>query len=187
MEQITVTNLTIMFTDLKGSTTMYHEVGDASAFGRVMDHFKVLRKCVSTHHGSIIKTIGDAVMAAFIDPAEGVAAALDMMQEIATYNADNPSPPLCIKVGLHTGSCFAINQNDRLDYFGSTVNIAARIEDQSNGDEVVISESVMSDLGVKQFLADSTLIVTSCTAELKGFQESFPLYRIASRKKKEPE
>lgn len=187
MEQITVTNLTIMFTDLKGSTTMYHEVGDASAFGRVMDHFKVLRQCVSTHHGSIIKTIGDAVMEAFIDPAEGVAAALDMMQEIATYNADNPSPPLCIKVGLHTGSCIAINQNDRLDYFGSTVNIAARIEDQSNGDEVVISESVMSDLGVKQFLADSTLIVTSCTAELKGFQESFPLYRIASRKKKEPE
>ena len=45
----------------------------------------------------------------------------------------------------------------------------------------------MSDLGGMQFLADSTLIVTSCTAELKDFQESLPLYRIASRKKKEPE
>ena len=85
------------------------------------------------------------------------------------------------------GSCIAINQNDRLDYFGSTVNIAARIEDQRSGDEVVISESVMSALGVKKFLADSTWIATSCTAKLKGLQESFPLYRIASRKKKEPE
>ena len=86
MEQIAVTNLTIMFADLKSSTAMYHEVGDASAFGRVKDHFTVLRQCVSTHRGSIVKTIGDAVMAVFIDPAEGVPAALDMMQEIATYN-----------------------------------------------------------------------------------------------------
>ena len=86
MEQIAVTSLTIMFTDLKGPTAMNHEVGDAPAFGRVKDHFTVLRQCVSTHHGSIVKTIGDAVMAAFVDPAEGVAAALDMMQEIATYN-----------------------------------------------------------------------------------------------------
>jgi class 3 adenylate cyclase len=184
MEQITVTNLTILFTDLKGSTAMYHEVGDAPAFGRVMDHFSVLRECVRAHHGSIIKTIGDAVMAAFVDPAAGVAAAVDMMQNVTASNTDEASP-LCIKIGLHTGSCIAINQNDRLDYFGSTVNIAARIEGQSKGDEVVVSDAVMSDVGVKQFLADGALSVTACTADLKGFQASFQLYRITLRNPKE--
>lgn len=185
MEQIAVTSLTILFTDLKGSTAMYHTVGDAPAFGRVMDHFSVLRQCVVDHQGSIIKTIGDAVMAAFVDPAAGVAAATDMMRGIAAFNAETDAPPLVIKVGLHTGPCIAINQNDRLDYFGSTVNIAARIEGQSNGDETVISEAVMADPGVKAYLAEQPVDLTASTDELKGFQASFRLHRITLRPSKE--
>ena len=75
-EKVSVGKLTIVFTDLRGSTAMYQSVGDAPAFGMVMDHFDVLRDIVREHDGGIVKTIGDAVMAVFQEPADAVQAML---------------------------------------------------------------------------------------------------------------
>jgi class 3 adenylate cyclase len=178
MEQIAVTSLTILFTDLKGSTAIYRQVGDAPAFRRVMNHFTILKDSVTRHHGSIVKTIGDAIMAVFTDPAEGLAAGLDMLAGIAASNAAGDNPFLTLKVGLHRGPCIAVNQNDRLDYFGSTVNLASRIEAQSNGDDAVISDAVLADPGVRAWLAGAGLSAAPFTAELKGFREPIQLYRV---------
>jgi class 3 adenylate cyclase len=178
MEQIAVTSLTILFTDLKGSTALYRQVGDAPAFRRVMDHFTVLRDAVTRHHGSIVKTIGDSIMAAFADPAHGVAAAFDMIRGIAGANTSGAAPGLTLKVGLHLGPCIAITQNERLDYFGSTVNLAARIEAQSDGDEVVVSEATLEDPQVRQWLDMEKPEIAPFFAELKGYQEPFRLYRL---------
>lgn len=178
MEQIAVTSLTILFTDLKGSTAIYRTIGDAPAFRRVMDHFTILRDSIVKRHGGIVKTIGDAVMAAFADPANGVAAALDMLDGIAAANEAANNWPLTLKIGLHLGPCIAITQNDRLDYFGSTVNIAARIEAQSNGNELVVSEAVLTDPGARNWLEANKVSITPFHAELKGYQQPFPLFRI---------
>ena len=70
-EQISVGTLTVLFTDLRDSTKLYREIGDATAFGRVMNHFDVLRKAIAEHDGAIVKTIGDAVMAVFRTPPSG--------------------------------------------------------------------------------------------------------------------
>ena len=178
MEQIAVTSMTILFTDLKGSTAIYHTIGDAPAFRRVMDHFTILRDSVVKRHGSIVKTIGDSVMAVFTDPAHGVAAGIDMLKGVATANETGNVPPFTLKIGLHRGPCIAITQNDRLDYFGSTVNIAARIEAQSNGNEIVISEAVLTDPGARHWMETAGVEITPFHAELKGYQQAFPLFRI---------
>ena len=117
-------------------------------------------------------------MAAFTDPGNGIAAALDMLQGVASSNEAGDLPPLTLKIGLHSGPCIAITQNDRLDYFGSTVNIAARIEAQSNGNEIVISDAVLSDPGARQCMEAANVDITPFHAELKGYQQAFPLFRI---------
>src|SRR5829696_1359000 len=115
-EQISVGTLTVLFTDLRNSTQLYREIGDATAFGRVMGHFDVVKKSIAEHDGAVVKTIGDAVMAVFRSAADGLLAMLEVQQALAEP-ADG-SRPLQLKAGLNTGPCIAVTLNDRLDYFG---------------------------------------------------------------------
>ena len=85
-EGIAVRDITLLFTDLKGSTALYDRIGDLNAFALVQQHFDLLQDVVTSHHGAIIKTIGDAVMATFLEPADAVAAALSMRNEIDAFN-----------------------------------------------------------------------------------------------------
>lgn len=179
-EQISVGTLTVLFTDLKNSTRLYREIGDASAFGRVMNHFDVLKQVIAEENGAMVKTIGDAVMAVFRQPLSALRAMLKVQQRLA-------SPPegiesLHLKAGLHVGPCIAVTLNDRLDYFGSTVNLAARLEGQSTGNDVVISSAIYQDPEVREFLSDPSygLIATRFEIPLKGFDdEQFSLWRVA--------
>ena len=110
--------MTVVFTDVVGSTQMYGEAGDARAFRLVHDHFEALREVIALHRGAIVKTVGDAVMAVFVDPRDAVEAALRFGAAVA---------PLQLRVGMHRGPCIAVRANDRLDYFGATVNLASRV------------------------------------------------------------
>ncbi len=177
-ESISVAGLTILFTDLKGSTAMYRSIGDALAFRRVMDHFTILRDGVARNHGALVKTIGDAIMAVFTDPANAVAAGLDILSAIQTYNSENPDAPLILKMGIHQGACIAVTLNERLDYFGSVVNLAARLEGQSRGGDMVLSEAVAADPGVQTLLQVGNAASESFTATLKGFEDTVSLHRV---------
>lgn len=186
-EQISVGTLTVLFTDLKDSTRLYREIGDATAFGRVMSHFDVLKQSIAAEDGALVKTIGDAVMAVFRRPASALRAMLDAQQKLAT--PPDGMLPLTLKAGLHVGPCIAVTLNDRLDYFGSTVNLAARLEAQSTGDNVVISTAVYSDPEVRELLSDSANALTTTRFEipLKGFdEEQFELWRVARAAGTEP-
>jgi class 3 adenylate cyclase len=181
-EQISVGTLTVLFTDLKDSTRMYREIGDATAFGRVMNHFDILKQAIADEDGALVKTIGDAVMAVFRCPAGAVRAMLHAQQRLA-YPPDGMLP-LSLKAGLHMGPCIAVTLNDRLDYFGSTVNMAARLEAQSTGDDVIISTAVYSDPEVRELLGDPDGGVSAAPFEmaLKGFEaEQFALWRLTRR------
>jgi class 3 adenylate cyclase len=74
---------------------------------------------------------------------------------------------LAIKMGLHSGPCVAVTLNGRLDYFGSTVNLAARLEGLSQGGDIVLSDRLASDPVVSAVISSLHSIVES--AELKGF------------------
>ncbi len=181
-EQIAVGKLAVLFTDLRGSTRLYREIGDAPAFGLVMDHFDVLRDIMNAEGGVVVKTLGDSIMAAFREPVSGLRAALRAQQMLGVSNPDRP--PLNLKAGLHFGPCIAVTLNERLDYFGSTVNIAARLESLSQGNDVIISAEVAADPAVAEWLAapEHGLVVESIEAVLKGFdQEYFNLYSVRQK------
>ena len=179
-EQISVGTLTVLFTDLRDSTKLYREIGDATAFGRVMNHFDVLRKAIVEQDGAIVKTIGDAVMAVFRNAAGALAAMIEAQRSLA----DPPTGvmPLKLKVGLHTGPCIAVTLNDRLDYFGSTVNMAARLEGLSTGADVIISRAVYEDAKVRELMQSQGLSAVEFDMALKGFEnERFELWRVSSK------
>jgi class 3 adenylate cyclase len=174
---VSIQSLVFLFTDIKGSTTLYQQIGDASAFGRVIDHFAILRDIISQRRGGVVKTIGDSVMAVFRDPGDAMHACLEILDQITLFNKRRQEAPLILKMGLHQGACIAVNLNERLDYFGSTVNIASRLEGQSKGGDIVTTHMLMDDPGVQDILLDFGVNIEQFTAELRGFGEH-KLYRV---------
>ncbi|MDT5269376.1 MAG: hypothetical protein QOH49_1562 [Acidobacteriota bacterium] len=178
-DQISVGQMTILFTDLRNSTRLYREIGDAVAFGAVMNHFDVLREAIAAEGGSIVKTLGDAIMAVFPRPAPALRAIINAQTALAS--PPEGVRPLTVKAGLHAGPCIAVTLNERLDYFGSNVNIAARLEPLSTGEDCVITSDVRLDPEVLELLADPTsgLAAEPSEAMLKGFDnECFELWRV---------
>lgn len=116
-------SLALCFTDLRGSTALYRRAGDGPAFGLVMDHFALLRGCVTAHGGAVVKTMGDAVLAVFPDPADALAALMQAQARMREAFGGR----LGLKAGLHWGPCIAVTLNERLDYLGTSVNLAARL------------------------------------------------------------
>lgn len=178
-EQISVGSLSVLFTDLRGSTQLYREIGDAPAFGRVLDHFDVLRAAIAAEDGSLVKTIGDAVMAVFPRPVAAVRAMLQAQSILARPPGD--LLPLQLKAGVHHGPCIAVTLNDRLDYFGSTVNMAARLESLSTGGDVVITDAIHADPEIGELLADASREFSAEPEEttLKGFDEPIRIWRVS--------
>jgi class 3 adenylate cyclase len=169
-----VSHVSLLFTDLRGSTALYERVGDATAYNLVREHFMLLAAIVRDHDGAVVKTIGDAVMASFTDPAQAVRAALAMQAAIAS--SARTSRELVLKVGVHAGPSVVVNLNDRLDYFGSTVNMAARLQGQSAGDDIVLSHAVADDPAVQEILA--AVPSRQETVPLKGFEEPVSFLRL---------
>lgn len=176
-EGIGVTDIALLFTDLKGSTALYDRIGDLNAFALVQQHFERLQLVTVRHRGAIIKTIGDAVMAAFLEPADAVRAAIDMREDIAAFNRSQPNRELVLKIGIHKGAAIAVTLNDRLDYFGQTVNIAARVQNLADADEIYVSQDVYEAAAVGEALAGFT--VEAQIAKLKGVHQDMPVFRVS--------
>ena len=144
-QHVDVGLMTILFTDLVGSTAMYERLGDAAAYGLVRAHFKLLTAAIEKHGGRVVKTVGDAVMASFDLPEQGAAAGLDCITSLRALTTNDGAPSgMRLKVGVHTGACLAIEANGGVDYFGRTVNIAARVESVAAPDELVLSWSMVA-------------------------------------------
>ena len=175
-EEISIGSVTLMFTDLRESTRLYRQIGDASAFGRVREHFQILEDAVDKEGGSIVKTMGDAVMATFRRPIDALRAVWKAQSEIQ----ERGEPLLWLKVGIHIGPCIVVNLNDRLDYFGSTVNITARLPSFSQGGEVVLSDTFYKDLEIREFLARNAgpNALTRFAGDVKGFDQPFIMWKL---------
>ncbi|NDJ59507.1 MAG: adenylate/guanylate cyclase domain-containing protein, partial [Chloroflexi bacterium] len=170
-------SVTLLFSDLKGSTALYERVGDIRAYEIVRAHFKLLRDIVADSGGAVVKTMGDAVMASFADPAPALAAALQMNREICQVGAEED---LVLKIGLHAGPCIAVDSNERLDYFGQTVNIAARVQGLADGSEIVITQPIYDAPGARELIAASHVIVSADDAVLRGMDRPTTFYRLCA-------
>lgn len=174
-DEVAVARISLLFTDLRRSTELYGRIGDAAAYHLVRDHFAFLGAIVRRHNGAVVKTIGDAVMAAFSTPSDAVAAALAVQREVAAFNA-REEVPVVIKLGVHEGPCIAVTLNGRLDYFGSTVNMAARLQGRSEGGDLVVSQSVSEEAAVASLLGDQDCLHE--TTKLKGFAQPVAYCRV---------
>ncbi|HEV8246697.1 MAG TPA: adenylate/guanylate cyclase domain-containing protein, partial [Polyangiaceae bacterium] len=117
-------------------------------------------------------------MASFENPADAVAAAREMLREIEAFNQDEGEREIILKVGVHRGASIAVTLNDRLDFFGQTVNIAARVQGLADADEIYITEEVYRAPGVTDLLEGFD--VTAHAANLKGVQRTVKVYRVAT-------
>ena len=150
-QNIGIKNITFLVSDLKGSTALYDAVGDVQGYHLVRRHFAALTRAVAGHSGAVVKTIGDEVMATFADPVDAVSAAIDIAREVEEMNR-SLSERLCLKMGIHGGHCLLVTLNDRLDYFGQTVNIAYRVLRLARGGELCLSSDICENPQVTDLL-----------------------------------
>ena len=175
-DSVEIDYITIMFTDLKGSTALYERIGDPGAYALVREHFAVLGTAVRECEGTVVKTIGDAIMAVFINPPNALRCAVQIHDDFEKFNATSAREPIVVKVGVHVGRCISVTLNDRLDYYGTAANMAARLQNQSQGGDIVVSRELASDPAVAHDLQNFTLVEEQ--ADLKGFDEPIPYFRI---------
>jgi class 3 adenylate cyclase len=175
-EGLGIRQLTLLFTDLKGSTALYEHLGDLNAYALVREHFALLDAVAHKHAGAIVKTIGDAVMAAFSLPVDAVAAALHMLQDIGRFNREHGQPAIILKMGAHCGPSIAVTLNDNLDYFGQTVNIAARVQSFADAGEICLTEALYTAPGVRELLTGRD--VNGFEAPLRGVEGNARVYRV---------
>jgi class 3 adenylate cyclase len=170
---IGVRDVTVLFTDLKGSTALYERIGDLKAFSLVHQHFDRLSAAVQANSGAIVKTIGDAVMAAFSQPADAVRAAVAMQQQIEDFNHEHGGHEIVLKIGIHRGPSIAVTLNENLDYFGHTVNVAARVQGLADANEIWVTDDVYRADGVPALLTR----VESQDAQLRGIQSQVRVHK----------
>lgn len=177
-QRLKITSLTFLFTDLKGSTSMYERVGDLAAYDLVKAHFHVLNDVVARGSGAVVKTIGDAVMATFPTPDKGLAAAIEMREAMRRLNAERRQEDLTLKIGLHEGPCLAVTLNERLDFFGQTVNIAARVQGLAESRSIFATEPVVAHPGAARLLSETGLKPVAQHCTLKGISDTYKVYEI---------
>jgi WD40 repeat protein/serine/threonine protein kinase/class 3 adenylate cyclase len=172
------TDLTIFFTDLKGSTEYFDRKGDVDGLLRIEKHNQLLFPVIQEEGGRIIKTIGDSIMALFENPMAGVRAAERMQRLLFNYNQDKSDrEQIHISIGLNTGKGFIKEK----DVFGKVVNIAARIESMTGPDEILISESTHRSIQAGQRFRSLFLK----KARLKGIEKKIGIYKVFFREREE--
>jgi class 3 adenylate cyclase len=177
-QRLKITSLTFLFTDLRGSTELYERVGDLVAFDLVQAHFGVLHDIVASEAGAVVKTIGDAVMATFAAPDRAVAAALRMRAAMDDLNRKSGRDDLVLKIGLHQGPCIAVALNERQDYFGQTVNIAARVQGLADAQSVFVTRQVVEDARTARLMTEMNLTPVPQTVSLRGIARDIAVYAV---------
>jgi adenylate cyclase len=173
-----VTRVTILFSDLTGSTALYSSIGDAAAFRLVDDHFDVLKAVITRHEGVLVKTMGDAVMAAFRDPRACVRAAADLLGAFERFRESSEhGASIGLKVGAMAGPCYVVTANAALDYFGQTVNVASRVQHLARAGEVVVPYDLFASLDDEGRKA--LRVIERFEARVKGVDAPLDLVRLA--------
>ena len=177
-QRLKITSLTFLFTDLRGSTELYERVGDLVAFDLVRAHFEVLNHIIAAEAGAVVKTSGDAVMATFSTPDRAVAAALRMRDAMHDFKNGGSGDGLLLKIGIHEGPCLAVVLDKRQDYFGRTVNIAARVQDLADSRAILATGPVVNHPGALNLLENSGLRPVPHRRLLRGVAEEMAVYEI---------
>jgi len=159
---------TILFTDIEGSTSYWEKHGNIKGRLMVDKHNRTVFPIIRHYNGTIVKTIGDAVMARFAEPEDALKAAIGIQQGLAQLRKMDRSFRLRVRIGLHTGKLI-VEDND---VFGDAVNVAARVESEASGNGILLTPSVAGKINKKRFF-----LVAKGKFRLRGKERSFMLYQ----------
>jgi adenylate cyclase len=134
---MSVGTVAVLFTDVVGSVALYDRVGDARAYALIQEHWRVAMEEVAAAGGSVIKTLGDGMMASFAGVAVAARTAAAIMRRSDALAAGR-DVALVLRAGAHEGPCYVVRGNDRLDLFGTTVNLAARLCGIAGGHQIAV-------------------------------------------------
>lgn len=168
--------VTIMFTDLEGFTDLTESIGDQAAHELLGKCNSLIRGAITEAQGYEVKTIGDAFMVAFRSARAAVHCALQMQRAIQEFNGSNaPEQRLSVRIGINTGE--PIKQGN--DFFGSAVNLAARIERKAEGGEILVSDLVYRLAGKMEGVTfiDRGVFIP------KGFDQGHQIYQVIAEEK----
>jgi class 3 adenylate cyclase len=162
----------VMFTDLVGSTKMTQELGDVGAQQVVRTHNAIVRNALAAYHGREVKHTGDGIMAVFSNAANAVASTMVMQQELAKHNGAEGNLPVKVRIGLNAGA--AVEEED--DFFGTTVQLSARVCDKADAEQIFVTQSVRD-----MVTGHSIQFRDAGTFEMKGIDKPVPVYEVAWR------
>ena len=146
--KLEVGHQTLLFTDIVGSTRLYRELGDTNAFNAVHAHFVAVQEVIASQRGAVVKTIGDATMAAFHRPEDALEAAVRIQSK---FPADGESRfPFTLRISLHRGICLAVRLQSNIDYFGDAVNYAAKMQSVAGAEQIVMSSDFYSRQSISE-------------------------------------
>jgi class 3 adenylate cyclase len=127
--------LTLAFTDIEGSTEMMERLGEDRFFEVMSTHNRIVRDCVVEFGGDVVKSQGDGYLIAFGSASAALDFAVELQHVLARHNASEPTQPLYVRVGMHTGNIFQLDD----DFLGRAVVLAARITGRARGGEILVS------------------------------------------------
>jgi class 3 adenylate cyclase len=131
--------MTIVFTDVEGSTEMLERLGEERWFEVMLAHNRLVQMAVSEHGGSVVKSQGDGFMILFASATAALAFAIALQRAFVWHNLSNPDEPLRVRIGLHTGN---VLKTEEEDYLGRAVVLAARITGRARGGEILVSQTL---------------------------------------------
>lgn len=155
--------LTVLFADLAGSTHLYQTKGDVEAHQRVSDSLQCMRVAVERHRGTLLRTVGDAVLASFEQADAAYLASVDIQREHQALS-------LSVRVGFHHGPVIP----DGGDVYGNAVNLAARVAAFAEANEICTTEDTVAQLSIRH--RSYALFLDS--VDFKGISTPMPVYRI---------
>lgn len=164
--------ITVMFTDLKGSTSIAEQQGDISVRMLLKKHEDILTPIIKNNHGILVKTMGDGTMSYFGGSADAVASAILIQQGIDEYNRTaQKGMNISIRIGINSGTGI-VEEND---IFGDVVNVASRFESIANPGEIYMSESAWQILGPRK---DEFCCHFIKKTKLKGKKDEFRVFKV---------
>jgi len=159
----------IMFTDMVGSTEMTAQLGDRMAVELLRAHDAIIRRSLEQHGGTEVKHLGDGIMASFADVPASVACAMNIQEELASFN-ESSETPIRVRIGIHSGEPI----EESHDLFGSVVQKAARICNVAQANVILVSREV------KDACRSADLKFERSGSEmLKGFSDRVELFSPA--------
>lgn len=160
---------TILFTDLEGSTSLLHEVGEAAFMVLLTEHDLIIRRALAATWGSEVKHTGDGIMASFEDVTHALRCAATIQEGFDARRDSGETPELRVRIGLAAGE--PVRHND--DIFGTSVNLASRICDAAEAGHILVSD-VVRDLG----MAEGFSFDAADERALKGFSEPTLVFEL---------